>query len=136
MNKSAGGQCYHTVKLTYLCNVQENCKNVKQFRLYSVQLKAQQVYCVCQTVQCAVMLSCWKHAQQRKEHSVICVLVSEDNASAHVLQHSNVHVHVCSRCTSGVGSGKDKILFICEVFVYCQTCESGPDTDGPLLLQW
>jgi hypothetical protein len=47
------------------------------------------------------------------------VLVSEDNTPVHVLQHSNARAHVCSRCTSGVGSGKDKILVISEVFVNC-----------------
>jgi len=71
-----------------------------------------------------------------EQHSVICVLAIEDNTPVLVLQHSNVRAHICNRCTNGVGSGKDKILVISEVFVYRHMCESGPDTDGPLLLQW
>jgi hypothetical protein len=79
-----GGQCCCTVKLTYLCNVQENCKNVNWLRPHCVQLKAQQVYCVCQTgTVCSDAVLLEAHTME-EQHSVICVLVSEDSTPAHV----------------------------------------------------
>ena len=65
------------------------------------------MYCVCQTGTVCSDAVLLEACTMEEQHYVICVLVREDNTPVCVLQHSNVHAHVCNRCTSGAGSEKD-----------------------------